>query len=103
MQLTGLTDSQVLSIRAQYGSNQMPQPQPKSAWYFFKEVFSRQNQCDFIGYDIPVLGLKCVWLWFCIQSDGNWVGCIWFVAVDSACKLYPHIFLQKKKKVFLKE
>lgn len=39
MKFKGLTRAQVIANRKKFGTNEIPMPAPKSAWYFFKEVF----------------------------------------------------------------
>lgn len=77
MQLTGLTDSQVLSSRAQYGSNQMPQPQPKSAWYFFKEVFHDKINVILLVMMFLFLGLSAFGYGSVFEAMG--IGLVLFV------------------------
>ncbi|MBR5154052.1 MAG: cation-transporting P-type ATPase [Alphaproteobacteria bacterium] len=40
MNLSGLTNAQVVSSRQKYGRNEMPRPKLKSGWYFFAQVFT---------------------------------------------------------------
>lgn len=58
MKLNGLNAAQVIASREKYGTNEMPRPKLKSAWYFFREVFQDKLNLILLVMMVMFVGLS---------------------------------------------
>ena len=77
MNIKGLNDKQVADSRKKYGTNQMPQPKLKSAWYFLAEVFKDKLNIILLVMMLLFIGLSALGYGSVYEAIG--IGIVLFV------------------------